>query len=158
MRKKRKVWWIVGGVGFVVLFMFAMLVMRVNSADAKMTATLEGLAARYGLEVFPLYAIRPPRFIGNVYQSPELSEADIDEILKTIDDACQDCAVRPRDRKFDDFGLKSFYTGDQYQSIQEITIVGKDAFEPHFKGQSSGILVARRTPTLVDRIKSWWPW
>lgn len=158
---RRKVWWIAGTAGFVVLLTVAMLVPRANSADAKMEEALNEIFERYDFqrpaksEVLARWGKVP----GATYRADGLTAAEADSILNTIKTACQNCTINVGGRHW---GSDRYLigTGKAHLSIPEIWVFTSfDIFSPvPANDWSVSIWVSRRTPTVLDRLKNLWPW
>ncbi|MCH7903995.1 MAG: hypothetical protein IH944_05435 [Armatimonadetes bacterium] len=161
MGKKRRVWWVAGGVGLVVLFTFTMLAMHVNSADARMDATLEDIALRYSLDVEhtgETFRSGSTSFV-RTWESSELTAADMEQILRTIDAACKNCTADPSDREFGEAGAVFFQPGDEYdQTFLIIVADGRVAYDVWGGTLTRGIMVVRINRPFWVRVTDWWPW
>lgn len=160
VRKNRKVWWIVGGVGFVVLFVFSMLALRENPADAKMERTLNELFMQYRFELDRTNE----DYVGvdhsvDLYISERVTPVELDEIVATIESACRGCTTRYGYYSNGDHWLNIFDMGKSYRSFGVIVVIrfplGSDAEAP----RRVDITVNRSPPpSLLERVKGWLPW
>lgn len=164
--RKRKAWWIVGGVlCFFVLIFAAILIAQFNSIEARLDRTLVGVLEEYGFElVYPeKNMLRDARnAYVTAYRAPVLTDDEIDDVTARIYEE-----FGPDDMSTHSFlnadGSKenNIYISERGVSVMSILIARNELVYLMASDTvpSSAILIFKRKPIgVIERLKNLWPW
>ena len=179
MGKKRRAWWIVGGLVVAVALSAAIaFFIDYNSTDARIERAVAHIVEEYGFEV--VYQLHEPiglspATVGTVryFQRAPMGAKEEAEIVAVLRDACPSCkyertaydedhvpvelTVIDPWMKGHKFSPKDLVGGVGYAGV---TYIPDDrGYElPEFEPSASLVLVKMDRPSLWQRIKGLWPW
>lgn len=166
MKKRRKVWWIVGGVlGFVVLLFVSALVRVWNSPDERLERALQEIIAENGLVPAPSVALLPiGSFVelstNDSYVGEPISQENGTEILAQLKDACPSCtvAVETRGRGMKPvLNVHAFYTPED-SNFDSVVIMFDDKGVNLASPVSEMLVVRKLKRDPWSFFKNLWPW
>ena len=166
--KKRRVWWIVGSFGLLMLGFVATVTVTTNTPDARMGRVLAEVIDEYGFEHFFEYSDDFGMGDTYVFQTYILQTPDesLDaRIIARLSGACESCVVKSIELSPSDTAslpATMIETGDEYDSLdsvmvrfQEATMYDGIEVDSHVMLQ---VITRDHAQGILDKLRGWLPW
>ena len=159
--KKRRVWWIIGGV-LACLIILAVLLLPANSAaDSRMKARLEAVAEKYGFKREMNYGDTSANYgrAGAVFRTSPLSSEQTEDVVSMLAADCPGCSAGNRVSRWG----SDAYRIELRQGFRRLKYieVWQHSSTPHSPTTVLETRIFVHTDgdiPFLSRRWSWWPW